>query len=61
MKRKRYSTEQIVAILKQAEMGLAVVGPDPPDRDFGADVLPLEEAVWRAPVGAGPRVEAARR
>ena len=24
MKRKRYSTEQIVAILKQAEMGLAV-------------------------------------
>ena len=24
MKRKRYSTEQIVAILKQAEMGLAM-------------------------------------
>ena len=24
MKKKRYSTEQIVAILKQAEMGLAV-------------------------------------
>ena len=27
MKKKRFSTEQIVAVLKQAEMGLAVSDP----------------------------------
>jgi hypothetical protein len=41
--------------------GSGGVGPDPPDRDFRVDVLPLEEVVWWAPVGAGPRVEAACR
>lgn len=40
MKTKRFSVEQIVACLKQAELGMPVA-----DRDFGADVLPLEEAV----------------
>jgi hypothetical protein len=54
MKKKRFSTEQIVAVLKQAEMGLAV-------RDFRANLLPLEEAIWRTSVGTGPRAQAAGR
>ena len=33
------------------------LGPGPADRSLGADLLLLEEAVWRAVVGAGPRAE----
>jgi hypothetical protein len=47
MKKKRFSTEQIVSILKQANED-DCVRPDPTDLDIGADLLPLEEAVWRA-------------
>ena len=45
MKRRRFSIEQIVAVLKKADLGLPVadlirqIG-------IGADLLPLEEAVW---------------
>jgi len=37
VKRKRYSVEQIVAILKQAEVGVLVAEPDSSGRDLGAD------------------------
>ena len=58
MKGKRFSVEQIVAVLKQAELGMPVadlirqVGISEP-------ILPLEEAVRRAGVRPGPRAEAA--
>ena len=45
VKRKRFSVEQIVAVLKQSRGRDAGGGSDPPRRDFGADLLPLEEAV----------------
>ena len=56
MKKKRFSTEQIVAVLKQAEMGMAVadlirqIGSRFAVLRFRADLLPLEEAVWRAAI-----------
>jgi putative transposase len=53
MKRKRFSVEQIVAVLKQAERMY------PAGRHFGTDVLPLEEAIRRAAVGPGARIQAA--
>lgn len=43
MKKKRLAVEQIVAVLKQTEMG-AGGERDPADRHFGGDVLSLEEA-----------------
>ena len=45
MKRKRFSVEQIVAIVKQAEMGAACAGVNPARGDQRADVLSLEEAI----------------
>jgi hypothetical protein len=48
VKRKRFSVEQIVAVLKQAEVGVAGGGADPPGGDHGADPLSLEEAVQDA-------------
>lgn len=46
MKGKRFAVEQIVAILKQAEPGMSVA--DIVRKwDIGADLLPVEEAVWR--------------
>ena len=56
MKKKRFSTEQIVAVLKQVEMGMAVadlirqIGFRFAVLRFGTDLLPLEEAVWRTSV-----------
>ena len=57
VKRKRFSVEQIVAVLKQAELGMPV-GADAPGWNLGADVLSVEEAVRGAAVGPGPGVEA---
>jgi putative transposase len=58
MKRKRFSVEQIVAVLKQAELGMPVADLIP-SGDRRADLLPLKEAVWRFAVRSGPRVQAA--
>ena len=58
MKRKRYSVEQIVAILKQAEVGVPVAELIPPGRDLGADLLSLEEALRWAGGGPGPSAAA---
>src|SRR5450432_4485212 len=41
--------------------GFAGGGPCPSNRDFRADVLSLEEAICRAGVEPGPRVQAALR
>lgn len=49
MKRKRFSVEQIVAVLKQAELGMPVAELVP-GGDHRADPVPLEKAVqgcWR--------------
>ena len=57
MKRKRFSVEQIVAVVKQAELGLPVadlirqVGISEPG------VLSLEERIRRPGTGAGARVQ----
>jgi hypothetical protein len=58
MKRKRFSVEQIVAVLKQAELGMLVADLIP-SGDRRADLLPLKEAVWWFAVRSGPRVQAA--
>jgi hypothetical protein len=56
MKHKRFSVEQIIAVLKQADLGLPVA--DPAGRDFGADILPLEAAICWVGVGSGSRAQA---
>ena len=45
MKGKRFSVEQIVAVLKQAEMGVPVAEFDPSGRNHRTDVVSLEEAI----------------
>ena len=52
MKKKRFSVEQIVGVLKQAEVGVTDRGAGAAGGDFRADLLPLEEAVREA--GGGP-------
>jgi hypothetical protein len=47
MKRKRFSVERILALLKQAGMGMPVAELIPPGRDQRTDVLSLEEAIHR--------------
>jgi hypothetical protein len=47
MKRMRLSIEQIVSIVKQAEMEMAGAGVDPAGGDQRADLLSLVEAVQR--------------
>ena len=71
MKKSRYTEEQIAFALKQAETGTPVAEVIRRMGGIRADVLPLEEGVWRAGCGrvaAGeaargrePQVEAARR
>ena len=51
VKRKRFSVEQIVAVLKQVEVGSASGGTDPAGGDQRADAVSVEEAVQ----GAGNR------
>ncbi len=57
MKRKRFSVEQIVAVLKQAEIGSAGGGTDPAGGDQRADAVSLEEAVQGAGNRPGPPVQ----
>jgi hypothetical protein len=45
MRKKRFSVEQIVAVLKQAERGLPVEDLIRQPRHLGADVLPLWTAL----------------
>ena len=59
MKRKRFSVEQIVAVLKQAEVGVPSGGTDPAGGDQRADAVSLEEAVQGAGNRPGPAVQAA--
>jgi hypothetical protein len=58
MKRKQDSVEQIVAALKQAELGMPGGGSDPATENLRAEVLPLEEGVCGLGIGSGPRTEA---
>ena len=44
MKRKRFSLEQIVAVLKQAEVG-SCGGADPPGWDHGTNPLSMEKTL----------------
>lgn len=46
--KKKFSVEQIVSVLKQAEVGVPVAEFDPEGGDHGADILPLECEVCRA-------------
>ena len=48
MKRARFSEEQIIAMLKEAEAGAKVDGAVPAARDLGRDVLHLAQQVRRA-------------
>ena len=48
MPKRKFSVEQIVAVLKQVEVGVAIRGVDPEGGDHGADILPLEGEVCRA-------------
>ena len=45
MQKSRFTEEQIPFALKQADGGGRGHSAD---GDFGADILPLEEALWRA-------------
>ena len=47
--------EQIVAVLKQAELEIPVAGSYSAGWHSGTDVLPLEEAVWRTAIRSGAR------
>jgi hypothetical protein len=59
MKKKRFSIEQIVAVLKQAELGMPVADLIQQGGYLGTDVLPVEEAVRGDAVGSGARAQAA--
>ena len=57
MKRKRFSVEQIVAMLKQAELGVpggTGGGADPAGGDHRTNALSLKEAVQGIGNGSGP-------
>jgi putative transposase len=57
MKTKRFSVEQIVAVLKRAERGMPVADLTWRVGHLRADVLSLEEAVCRAATGPGAGAE----
>ena len=58
MKGTRHSEEQIIAILKQGEAGLATADLCRSAWYLGADVLPLEGEVWRDGERRGEAAEA---
>ena len=62
---KKFTAEQIIGKLREAEVELArgkkVPGDLPQDWCDGADVLPLEEGVRRAADGPGEAAEEARK
>ena len=45
MKKKRFSVEQIVGVLKQADVGVPVGRVGPEGGDIGANLLAVEEAI----------------
>ena len=45
--KKKFSVEQIVGVLKQAEVGVPIAEFDPEGGDYGADMLSLEGEVRR--------------
>jgi hypothetical protein len=61
VKKKRFSVEQITAVLQQAEAGTPIQRSLPPGRNLRADVLPLEEIVREHAAERSPRVEATPR
>jgi Transposase len=58
MKRKRFSVEQIVGILKQAEVGVPVTEVIRKAGISEADLLSMEEAVRGAGSGSGAPAQA---
>lgn len=58
MKRKRYSEEQIIEILKLHNARREACGLVPPARDQRGDAVPLAEPVWRD-AGLGRQAAAA--
>ena len=61
MKKKRFSVEQITAVLQQVERRNPRRRRLSPGRDLRADVLSLEEGLRRDAAQRGPRAEAAAR
>ena len=59
MKQKRFSVEQIVAVLKQAEAGVPLAELLRRVRSVRADVLSMEKAIRRVRGGSGSPVQAA--
>jgi hypothetical protein len=61
MARKRYSSEQIIGFLREAEILLAkghTIGEVlPEDRCYRADLLPLASRFWKFECGSGEAVE----
>jgi hypothetical protein len=58
VKRKRFSVEQIVSSSEAGRGGRAGSGGVPTGRDYGADLLSVEEAFRRIGDRSGPAVEA---
>jgi hypothetical protein len=58
--RKKFSVEQIVGVLKQAELS-PCSGADPEGWDYGTDLLSLEGEVCRPGSGPGTPDQAASR
>jgi len=58
VRRTRFSVEQIVTILKQAEVGVPVADLVRPSGDLGTDILSLKEAVCWAGGRPGPSAAA---
>jgi hypothetical protein len=62
VKKKRFSVEQIVGVLKQVEMGVPGGGADPPSRHQRANSVSLEETVpWTGNRPGSPDQTAAER
>lgn len=58
MTKQRFSTEQIVSAFEAGGDGPVGEGSDPPDRDNGANILPLKATIRRSGIGSDPRTQA---
>jgi hypothetical protein len=61
VKKKRFSTEQIAAVLHQAEQGDPRGRGVSPGRHLRAELLPVEEGLWRPAAQRSAGAEAAAR